>query len=150
MLLFTMPGLPSIYYGSEWGIEGKKQPRSDRSLRPEIDLEAMNRRHQGTSLIESIRRFAAVRRSSPGLAHGDYRSLHVASEQLAFSRRHGAETIVVAVNAASRAYTLAFALDAPCTRLVDVTDHHTAIAVHGSSVSLPMAPSSGRILRAER
>ena len=37
-LLFTMPGVPSIYYGSEWGLEGQKQHGSDRPLRPNLNL----------------------------------------------------------------------------------------------------------------
>ncbi|MEZ4517460.1 MAG: alpha-amylase family glycosyl hydrolase [Chloroflexota bacterium] len=37
-LLFTMPGIPSVYYGSEWGIAGKRTATSDRMLRPAIDI----------------------------------------------------------------------------------------------------------------
>ena len=37
-LLFTMPGVPSIYYGSEWGIEGKRTSQSDQALRPHLDF----------------------------------------------------------------------------------------------------------------
>lgn len=33
-LLYTMPGIPSIYYGSEWAIKGTKQYGSDAQLRP--------------------------------------------------------------------------------------------------------------------
>ena len=31
VLLYTLPGVPSIYYGSEFGIEGKKEKFSDGS-----------------------------------------------------------------------------------------------------------------------
>ena len=37
-LLFTMPGVPSIYYGSEWGLPGRKTPATDAPLRPALDL----------------------------------------------------------------------------------------------------------------
>lgn len=36
IMLYTLPGIPSIYYGSEFGIEGKKERGSDDSLRPEL------------------------------------------------------------------------------------------------------------------
>ncbi|HVN63769.1 MAG TPA: alpha-amylase family glycosyl hydrolase, partial [Candidatus Binataceae bacterium] len=39
-LLFTIPGLPSIYYGSEWGIEGRKRKDTDAPLRPALDPKA--------------------------------------------------------------------------------------------------------------
>ena len=38
VLLYTLPGIPSVYYGSEFGIEGRKERFSDDSLRPRIDL----------------------------------------------------------------------------------------------------------------
>ncbi len=38
ILLYTLPGVPSIYYGSEFGIEGKKERFSDASLRPALNL----------------------------------------------------------------------------------------------------------------
>ncbi len=37
-LMYTLPGIPSIYYGSEFGIEGKKEQGSDASLRPHLEL----------------------------------------------------------------------------------------------------------------
>ena len=43
-LLFTMPGVPSIYYGSEYGIKGVKGKGTDLPLRPELELEKINER----------------------------------------------------------------------------------------------------------
>lgn len=43
-LLYTLPGIPSIYYGSEWGIEGRKQGASDDAMRPQLDLEKCRKR----------------------------------------------------------------------------------------------------------
>ena len=37
-LLFTLPGIPSIYYGGEWGLEGMRTRESDAALRPCITL----------------------------------------------------------------------------------------------------------------
>ena len=33
-ILMGMPGIPCLYYGSEWGVEGVKGPHSDYALRP--------------------------------------------------------------------------------------------------------------------
>ena len=38
MLLYTIYGIPSVYYGSEFGLEGKKERGSDWNLRPSLDL----------------------------------------------------------------------------------------------------------------
>ena len=34
-LLYGMPGIPTVYYGSEWGIKGDKK-EGDRALRPSL------------------------------------------------------------------------------------------------------------------
>jgi glycosidase len=33
-ILYTIPGTPAVYYGSEWGLHGQRQIHSDRTLRP--------------------------------------------------------------------------------------------------------------------
>ena len=53
-LLFTMPGIPSIYYGSEWGIEGRKDSGSDAPLRPAIDLTSISQRVPHPDLVDII------------------------------------------------------------------------------------------------
>ncbi len=99
-LLFTMPGVPSIYYGSEWGIKGKRTPHDDAVLRPRVELSDMAADGARTDLIEWIRRLAQVRAELPALRYGDYRQAHVAHEQLAFARQTPEQTVIVAVNAA--------------------------------------------------
>ncbi len=42
-VLFGMPGIPCVYYGSEWGLEGEKGgPDGDWTLRPAIEKPAPN------------------------------------------------------------------------------------------------------------
>ncbi|MBQ9156529.1 MAG: maltodextrin glucosidase [Eubacterium sp.] len=78
-LLFAMPGVPSIYYGSEWGIEGKKSGR-DEEIRPAIEKPEWNQ------LTDRIAAYARLRADHPALAYGGYRNLHVWSKQLVFER----------------------------------------------------------------
>jgi cyclomaltodextrinase / maltogenic alpha-amylase / neopullulanase len=103
-LLFTMPGVPSIYYGSEYGIEGKRSATSDLALRP--SAERAYSRPPRPELAAAISRLAAIRARLPALRLGDYRELAVASEQLAFERRcpEGGSRgrVIVALNASDR------------------------------------------------
>ena len=66
-LLFGMPGIPCIYYGSEWGEEGTKSPDNDYALRPCFDAPKPN------DLTDLIRRLIALRRESDALCSGSYR-----------------------------------------------------------------------------
>jgi cyclomaltodextrinase len=99
-LLFAMPGVPSVYYGSEWGITGRKGGGSDRALRPSLELAQVARESPHPRLAEAIARLARARAASPALRLGDYRQLFVGPEQLAFERGCGEEAVVAAVNAA--------------------------------------------------
>lgn len=107
MLLFTMPGVPSIYYGSEWGIEGKLRRGDDRPVRPAIELAAGPSLGSEPDLADAICRLAALRGEVPALRRGSYRQLHVASEQLAFERELDGETVIVMLNASERAAEVA-------------------------------------------
>ena len=90
-MLFAMPGIPSVYYGSEWGLAGRRQPDHDHDLRPALDLAWMGeqeRRGQSPSpkLCGQIHRFIQLRHRHAALRQGAYRAVLVAAEQLAFWR----------------------------------------------------------------
>lgn len=99
-LLFTLPGVPSVYYGSEWGWTGKKGPGTDAPLRPELELASALRAAPHPELASLLRRLAVLRHASPALSAGDYGQVTVAAEQLAFRRRQGEDEVLVAINAA--------------------------------------------------
>jgi cyclomaltodextrinase len=101
-LLFTMPGVPSLYYGSEWGLAAKKDG-SDWPLRPHLDLAAAARSAPHADLAAAIRRLASVRQACAPLRTGDYTQLFVRHEQIAFARRCDGRTVVVVVNASAAA-----------------------------------------------
>jgi cyclomaltodextrinase len=109
LLLFTMPGVPSIYYGSEWGIEGKLRPGDDSPVRQAIELAAGPSLGCEPALADAICRLAALRAELPALRRGSYRQLHVASEQLAFARELDGDTVIVILNAAPRPSEVAVA-----------------------------------------
>ena len=107
LLLLTMPGVPSIYYGSEWGLTGIRLPGDDSPVRPAIELATGPSLGGEPALVGAIERLASLRSASTALRHGSYRQLHVAHEQMAFAREAGGETIVVMLNSSERPVALA-------------------------------------------
>jgi glycosidase len=100
--LFCAPGIPSIYYGSEYGICGKRNEYSDDDLRPAWK-DSWADTDMARPLFNEICRFSAVRRESEALRHGDYCELLVNYEQIfAFSRETKDEKIIVVINASSK------------------------------------------------
>ena len=144
ILLFCMPGVPSIYYGSEWGLPGKKNGHSDADLRPILDLAESSRMAQQPELAAVIRRLAALRRSSSTLQRGSYRQVLVQHEQLAFLRQSGDESLLVAVNSDSQPASIACQLSG---RWEDVLNPGEEFNATGTSLKLEIPAFWGRILR---
>ena len=95
-LLFTMPGIPGVYYGSEYGIEGDKH-NGDDALRVEYNEEKF--RAEGIAdLTAEITALCNLRTSSKALAHGDYTPLQLLNRQFSFRRDCDGETVVTLLN----------------------------------------------------
>ena len=110
-LVFAMPGIPCVYYGSEWGEQAHKS-QGDAALRPCFDAPQWN------SLTDAIAAMARAHRESEALCYGDFRELVLTNRQTVFQRRTDSERVLVAVNADSQPYTAHF--DAGCGRAVDL------------------------------
>jgi len=98
ILLYTLPGIPSVYYGSEFGIEGKKERGSDDSLRPYISYEDYKEKIKNSDFSRLIERLGKIRSSSKALSFGEYKELLLTNCQYAFSRSFEGKTVIVTVN----------------------------------------------------
>lgn len=146
-LLFTIPGVPSIYYGSEWGLAGQKHAGSDLPLRPNLSLATAPAQGLQPQLADTIARLAAIRRRSPALTLGDYTQLHVASQQLAFARRHADQTVIVAANAALQGVDLEITPPVSSARWVDLLNPGEEFRPANGKLKLPLNPCWLRILK---
>lgn len=100
-IAFGMPGIPCIYYGSEWGARGRKED-GDPSLRQAYD------RPEENQLTEWISRLAMAKRQSKALCYGDFRSVVLTNHQCVFSREWEGQKVYVAINAADYNYFAGF------------------------------------------
>lgn len=98
ILMYTLPGVPSVYYGSEFGIEGKKEKFSDASLRPALKLEDYRDAVENNPCTRLIAALGRTRQLAKALSYGDYRELTLTNRQYAFSRTYNGETVIVTVN----------------------------------------------------
>ena len=98
VLLYTLPGVPSIYYGSEFGIEGRKERSSDDSLRPALvlaDYADAKETNPCTALVAAL---GKIRQNTPALSYGSYAELQLTNRQFAFARDLDGVRVVVTVN----------------------------------------------------
>ncbi len=98
LLLYTFPGAPCLYYGTEIGLEGHKDPDNRRTF-PWDHPDRWNR-----DLLNTTKELIALRKAHPALRSADYRVLWPTDEgdgskAYAFERIDGDDRIVVLVNA---------------------------------------------------
>ena len=110
-LMFGMPGIPCVYYGSEWGAKANKS-EGDPALRACFEKPLEN------ELTTYISKLAKAKKASKALNYGDFKSIVLTNKQCIFERRCDDERVLVAINADSESYTAHF--DAGCGRAVDL------------------------------
>ena len=98
ILLYTLPGIPSIYYGSEFGIEGRKERSSDDSLRPVLSLDDYETALGDNPCTALVAALGQIRQHTPALSYGSYAELHLTNRQFAFARDLNDVRVVVTVN----------------------------------------------------
>ncbi len=98
ILMYTLPGIPSVYYGSEFGIEGQKQRGSDDSLRPAISYEEYIKAVEKNDLTNLISGLGKIRLDTKALSYGTYKELFLTTGQYAFERNYNGESVIVTVN----------------------------------------------------
>ena len=108
---FGMPGIPCVYYGSEWGAKADKR-EGDPALRPCFDAPVWN------GLCEFIQRLAEAKKASEALNYGSFRSVLLTNRQCIFERKADRERVLVAINADAEPFAAHF--DAGCGRAVDL------------------------------
>lgn len=110
-MLMGMPGIPCIYYGSEWGARADKS-QGDPALRPSFDEPETNQ------LTQWIAACAKAHRESEALCYGDFTSIVLTNRQCIFQRRTANQRVLVAINADDQPYTAHF--DAGCAHATDL------------------------------
>jgi glycosidase len=142
-LLFTLPGIPSVYYGSEWGIQGVKENHSDHALRPYIDIE--KRSTYSNALTGHISKLAFIRQKEKALRYGNYRQIYMEyNRPFIFERVYENERIFVAVNISD------------CNEVINFNTHCNEgfwDILQGEQIldaqQIKMEPHSARILKEE-
>ena len=115
-LMYAMPGIPCIYYGSEWGIAGKKS-EGDGALRPALA------RPEWDALCDHIAALSKAKKEAPALTEGDFTSLVLENKHCIFQRKCDGDRIMVAINIEDAPYVFHF--DAQAGRAHDLITGET-------------------------
>ena len=91
-VLFAMPGMPCVYYGSEWGAEGRKSD-GDPALRLSYDKPVEN------DLFKWIAALSKAHKENRAFLYGDLAVPVLTNRQCVIRRCCDGETVFAAVNA---------------------------------------------------
>ncbi|NME84256.1 alpha-amylase family glycosyl hydrolase [Clostridium sp. SM-530-WT-3G] len=141
ILLYTMPGVPSVYYGSEFGIKGVKGKGTDLPLRPELNID--NIEYKDEKLLNLIKKLGKIRTESQALKYGSYEQVVVRNEQYVFSRTSGDHKVYVLLNLSDKEYTLEFNIS--FDKAIDLLDDKKSI-INGGNVKITVPAFSGKII----
>ena len=144
ILLYTLPGVPSIYYGSEFGIEGKKGHGADADapIRPEMNYEDWTSAMEENAYVKLITALGNMHKQVKALCYGDYKEQNLTTRQYTFSRNYEGQTVVVMVNNDDNACTMNGG--APDGKYVGVLSGRE-ITVSGGGFSIEIEGNSGEI-----
>ena len=140
-LMYTMPGVPSVYYGSEFGIEGKRTQYSDIELRPCLDLN--NIENANYDLFNHIVKLGKVRLALEALKYGKFENVNIMNEKLVYKRKTDNQTVFIAFNLTNHDDRIGFNTECN-SKLTDALTNEV-FDVNGY-FEVPMKPYSSRIL----
>lgn len=140
IMLYTLPGIPSVYYGSELGIEGRKERGSDDSLRPALNYDDYREAVKANPFTQLVSALGKIRQNTPALCYGDYKELLLQTTHFAYERNFDGKSVIVTVNNADDDVTVTL----PCVNAreyigalsgerLTVKEGHIQVKISGNS-----------------
>ena len=146
LLLFTMPGVPSIYYGSEWGLRAERKSGDDSPVRPALDLAALCGGAAPEPNLAPTIRLADLRAGLPALRAGSYRQIYVADEQLGFVREIDGGQVIVLLNSSAEPAAVSVPIPGEIAGGRRDALNGGDFVVEGGRLSLEIPANWGRVL----
>ena len=143
VMLYTLPGVPSIYYGSEFGIEGRKERHSDASLRPALNYEDYKNAIKTNDCTKLIATLGKIRQSTPALCYGDYRELLLQTTHFAYARVLEGKSVIITVNNGDNDAQMDLQTGNSAEYVGALTGER--IVVNGGHIQVKVAANSGEI-----
>lgn len=125
-LITTVPGVPCVYQGDEYGTPGANDPDN----RYMMEFEGYNEFQQKE--LAATKALFKYRRASMPLMYGDYRTLYVDNDIYVFMRHYMGEWVVVALNVRPEARAIEVAMP----ETIETSSAKVALAAEGGKATL--------------
>ncbi|MBQ8559113.1 MAG: alpha-amylase [Tyzzerella sp.] len=143
VMLYTLPGIPSLYYGSEFGMEGRKERFSDDSLRPALNYEDYKNSVETNPCTKLIAALGKIRQNTPTLMFGDYKELELQTTYFAYARVLDGKYVITTVNNGDN--DVSMNLEAGCSAEYVGALTGERVAVNGGRIQVRVLANFGEI-----
>jgi len=143
VMLYTLPGVPSVYYGSEFGIEGRKEKFSDDSLRPALNYEDYKDAVNTNPYTKLIAALGRIHQNTPTLCYGDYQELELQTTHFAYARTLDGKSVITTVNNSDNDVSMNLACGDSAEYIGALTGER--ISVNGGRIQVRVSANSGEI-----
>lgn len=132
--MFTIPGLPVIYYGSEFGMTGVDDPDNRRMMRFGDQLSIYEKQ-----MLNVTKKIVGMRNQHSALRYGDFLTLLADTALYAYIRSDMNERLLVVLNKSEKIQTIDLGIpemyhshaliDITNKEKIDVKNNHTTISI---------------------
>ena len=143
VMLYTLPGIPALYYGSEFGIEGRKERFSDDSLRPALNYEDYQDAVKNNECTKLIAALGKIRQNTPLLMYGEYKQLELQTTHFAYARMMDGKSVITTVNNADNAVSMNIAAGNSAEYVGALTGQR--VSVNGGRIQVNVPANFGEI-----
>lgn len=145
MLLYSLPGIPSVYYGSEWAIEGKKENGRDEPLRPFIDVHQI--KEMDNEFSEFVKKLGQLHKENLELSYGKYKELALRNCQYVFGRYGESSAVIIAVNNEEQEQTLSVASGFSCSKAINLFTGEEIQTDAGGTFTVTLKGNNGTMIK---
>lgn len=144
--LFTLPGIPSIYYGGEWAVKGSRTGTSDEALRPALSMDCEPQLH--CALTDLVAKLGQIHSRNQEFHGGRYQELLLTNRQYAFARWAGSSLTVTVLNNDDNPASLSIPVPTDASQAVDLLEENgTPVPVENGKINLTLRGNWGAVLK---
>lgn len=135
-VMFTIPGIPTVYQGDEYGIPGGNDPDN----RHMMNFKEHNQREQVVK--NKVSRLAKLRKENMALTYGDMIPLYADDDVMVFVRNYMGNVALVAINKSEQSQAVTIELPLTLDMWDVKANFGNVIKIDGNKVSMTIAPLS--------
>jgi len=136
----TIPGIPTIYYGDEYGMPGANDPDNRRMMQ----FNGLKEKEQET--LENIKKLVKLRREKIQFTFGDMEIIFVDSVKLIYSRSYFENTGIVIFNRSNDPQKISVNLDNRFSKLQLKSNFGSEFKFENGKLEIFMDPNSFDVL----